>query len=160
MKYLWLIFKHKWFVFRAGLKVKASIWLLLIHDLSKFYPCELSYYQRQFFGKADDPSGFINCWIHHQNHNPHHWEYWIPRTGHNRCDPPYQDGKPVPMPEKYVREMIADWMGAGRAYEGKYPDINNWTWYINNKNRIIVHADTQILIDKIILDLQVKDILK
>ena len=128
MKYFWLTIKHKWFVFLAGLKTGAPIWRLMIHDWTKFLPSELPHYQRQFFGKADDPWGFISCWLHHQNHNPHHWEYWIPRTGHNRGLPPFPDGEPVPMPEWAIREMVADWMGASRVYEGKWPKPGEWVW--------------------------------
>lgn len=132
MKYLILTLKHKWFVFLAGLKTKAPLWRLVIHDLSKLTPIELPHYNRQFFGKADQPDKFIECWIHHQNSNPHHWEYWIPRTGHNRCNPPYPDNVPIPMPEWAVREMVADWIGASRAYGGKWPTKDNWPWFTKN----------------------------
>ena len=152
MKYFWLAIRHKWFVFVAGLKLDVPLWRLITHDLSKFLPCELPHYQRQFFGKKDDPEGFIRCWIHHQNHNDHHWEYWIPRTGHNRCEPPYPDYSPVPMPESAVREMIADWMGAGRAYEGKWPTPEKWEWLDKNLDRIKkrLHQETVSLVDEII----------
>jgi hypothetical protein len=33
--------------------------------------------------------------------------------------------KALPMPEKFVREMVADWMGAGRAITGRW-DVNDW----------------------------------
>lgn len=152
MKYFWLTIKHKWFVLLAGLKTKAPIWRLIIHDWTKFLPCELPHYQRQFFGDKNDPEGFIRCWIHHQNSNMHHWEYWIPRTGHNRCTPPYEDNKPIPMTERAIREMIADWLGAGRAYEGKFPDIRNWTWLNNNWEKINkgLHPKSSALIIDII----------
>lgn len=132
MRYFWLIWRHKWFVFLAGLRTGAPIWRLVVHDWTKFLPSELPHYQRQFFGKADDPAGFIACWIHHQNHNPHHWEYWVPRTGHTRCVPPYPDNEPIPMPEWACREMVADWMGASRAYEGRRPSAGNWPWLEKN----------------------------
>jgi hypothetical protein len=139
VKYFWLILKHKWFVLLAGIRTGCPLWRLLIHDWTKFLPCELPHYQRQFFGKADDPEGFIHCWVHHQNSNPHHWEYWIPRTGHTRCNPPYPDGEPVPMPMWAVREMVADWVGAGRAYAGKWPDMQNWEWFEKSKDRMRLH---------------------
>jgi len=156
MKYFWLTLKHKWFVFKTGRKLKVPLWRLIIHDWTKFLPSELPHYQRQFFGSKDDPAGFMECWLHHQNHNPHHWEYWIPRTGHNRCVPPFPDNNPIPMPDWAVREMVADWMGAGRAYEGKYPDPHNWTWlnkkYPEIKNRLAYV--TQLRLDKVINELR------
>lgn len=135
MQYLWLTLKHKWFVFIAGIKIGCPVWRLVLHDLSKLTRKELPHYQRQFFGKADDPQGFIRCWVHHQNHNEHHWEYWIPRTGHNRCTPPYPDNVSVDMPSNAVKEMVADWIGASRAYEGKWPD-KDWPWFNKNYPKI------------------------
>jgi hypothetical protein len=154
LKYAWLTIKHKWFVFLGGLKVKAPLMALITHDLSKFRWSELPHYGRQFFGKADDPEGFIRCWIRHQNRNPHHWEWWIPRTGHNRCTPPYPDNHPVPMVEGAIREMIADWLGAGRAYNGKWPDPNNWTWFEDNFHKMRLHPDTRQRILEIVVELQ------
>lgn len=150
IKYLLLTLKHKWFVLIVGINLNVSIWRLLKHDLSKLSYKELPHYGRQFFGKADQPENFIKCWIHHQNHNDHHWEYWIPRTGHNKCKSPYKDGEPINMPEYAVREMIADWMAAGRAYEGKWPDVFNWEWFIKNHNSMKLHPVTKRTIVTII----------
>lgn len=153
-KYLWLTIKHKWFVFLGGLKTKAPIWRLIVHDYSKFLPSEAPHYGRQFFGDKGDPEGFVTCWARHQNRNAHHWEYWIPRTGHNRCDPPFPDNEPVPMPDWAVREMLADWLGAGRAYNGVWPDISNWTWLKNNyPHNMRLHPKTIQRIDAVLLEM-------
>lgn len=153
MKYLLLTLRHKWFVFLAGLRTKAPLWRLLIHDWSKFLPSELPYYQRQFFGDKGDPDGFAVAWLRHQNHHPHHWEFWITRTGHfqNDCG----DNVPLPMPEWAVREMVADWLGAGRAYEGKWPSMNNWIWLNRNRDRILarLHPTTIERIEALIANL-------
>ncbi|MBA7619036.1 hypothetical protein ES703_26368 [subsurface metagenome] len=149
MRYFFLTIKHKWFVFLAGLKVGVPIWRLITHDLSKFLPSELPHYNRQFFGKADDPEGFIKCWVKHQNRNDHHWEYWIPRTGHNRCNPPYKDNEPIEMPEDAIREMVADWLGASRAYEGKWPTKDSWSWFKNNFHKVRLHKITREKVESI-----------
>jgi hypothetical protein len=150
VKYFIITVKHKWFVFLAGIKVKANIWDLITHDLSKFSLAEIPHYQRQFFGKADQPLQFSYAWNHHQKCNKHHWEYWVPITGHTRGG--YGDMQALPIPERYIREMIADWMGAGRAYEGKYPNPSEWKWLNSNKDKIFSHChqDTVNLINKII----------
>lgn len=134
LRYLWLTLKHKLFVFQAGLRTGAPIWRLVVHDWTKFLPAELPHYGRQFFGSKDDPEGFARAWLHHQNHNPHHWEYWIERSGHSRATEGKREGLvPMPMPEWAVREMVADWMGASRAYEGTWPtSIEAWPWFIQN----------------------------
>ena len=148
MKYFFMIWKHKWFVLLAGRRVKVPLWRLLLHDWTKLLPCELPHYQRQFFGDHADPGGFIGCWVHHQNHNPHHWEYWIPRTGHNRCTPPYPDNEPIPMPDWAWREMVADWLGASRAYEGTWPEPGKWKWLTSNYKKVRLHPWTKSNVDE------------
>ena len=143
LKYGWLTIKHKWFVWQAGRSIRAPWWRLIKHDLSKFLPSELPSYGRQFFGTKDDSHGFIKCWIRHQNRNDHHWEWWIPRTGHNRCEPAYPDNCPVEMDDGAVREMIADWMGASRAYEGKWPDAHHWDWFTKSFKKMDLHPNTR-----------------
>jgi hypothetical protein len=152
LKYLWLTTKHKYFVFLAGLKLKVPIWQLVIHDWVKYLPCEAPHYGRQFFGDKSDPLGFTLAWLHHQRQK-HHWEAWIPVTGHNRGG--HKDLEPLPMPEKYIREMVADWLGASRAYEGKYPEnLADWKWFWDNfetKIKPRLHKDTADLTKRIIL---------
>lgn len=150
LKYLVLTLKHRWFVFVAGIGLRVPLWRLLTHDLSKFLPSELPHYGRQFFGSKDDGEGFIRTWTRHQNRNDHHFEYWIPRTGHNRCTPPYRDNEPIPMPEDAVLEMVADWMGASRAYEGVWPRPGRWPWLAAHFREIRVHEDTRALLVNIL----------
>lgn len=150
MSYFFLTVRHKWFVFLAGLKIGCPLWRLITHDLSKFFPSELPHYQRQFFGMEDDPGGFVLCWNRHQNRNDHHWEWWIPRTGHNRCEPPYLDNEPLPMSINAVKEMVSDWMGASRAYEGKWPSsLSDWWWYQNNIEEVFerIHPFSKIAVE-------------
>lgn len=142
LKYAWLTIRHKWFVLLAGLRIGCPLWRLIKHDMSKLGWYELPKYGRQFFGGRDDPYGFMCCWIHHQNHNDHHWEYWIPRTGHSRCTPPYEDNKPVTMPRGAVLEMVADWFGASRAYEGAFPtSAEDWPWLQLNLHNVYARVD-------------------
>ena len=150
LKYIWLTIKHKAFVFRAGLRTKAPLWRLIIHDWSKFMPSEAPHYGRSFFGDRSDSAGFQAAWLKHQNRHPHHWEYWISRSPHIRTE---ADSKFIPMPEWAVREMVADWLGASRAYGGKWPTSRkDWEWYNNSFIRIFenCHPETRKLIDAVI----------
>lgn len=143
-RYMWLTVRHKWFVFLAGLKTHTPLWQLVIHDWSKFTLSEAPHYGRQFFGKADDPLGFSTAWNHHQKANKHHWEYWVMVSGHTRGG--FPDGSPLPMPDRYAREMVADWMGAARAYEGKWPmNLEGWKWWQTNFDKIVVHPETRTI---------------
>ena len=158
IKYLFLTLKHKWFVFLEGRRTGVGLWRLIIRDWSKFCPSELPHYGKQFFGKADDPKGFVGCWIRHQNRHFHHWEYWIPRTSHNRCMPPYKDNEPVPMSMWAVREMVADWMGASWAYNKKRVDVDNWKWFHAEypKIRARLHVETRLKIHAVLCSLKSK----
>lgn len=156
MKYFLLTLKHKWFVFIACWYTGTTVWRAIFHDWTKFLPSELPHYNRQFFGKANDPEGFVRAWLRHQNRHDHHWEYWIPRTGHSRCNPPIPGNLPLQMSEQAVREMVADWLGASRAYEGKWPDLDNWIWYQSNKDSIRLHPATQRSVDVVISEVKRK----
>lgn len=136
MNYFWLTVKHKWFVFLACLKLKVSLKQAILHDMSKFSEDEYPFYQRYFFGDIKDKTDFDIGWNHHWMNNPHHWEYWQYSRVQGYIPP-------LDMPEKFIREMIADWMGAGRAYKGSW-DIKEWltknfpTMKLSPATRVIV----------------------
>jgi hypothetical protein len=50
------------------------------------------------------------------------------------------------MAETDVREMVADWMGAGRAL-GK-PDTRGW--YEANKDKQQLHPETRALVERLL----------
>lgn len=115
---------HKWFVLLASFRVGLPLWRALVHDLSKFTSAELPHYNRHFFGDKCDPRGFAIAWLHHQNCNPHHWEYWITRSDHTKGAGGTVEGI-LPMPTIYIKEMIVDWVAASRTYTGSW-DISKW----------------------------------
>jgi hypothetical protein len=136
-RYLKYVVRHKWFVLVAGRKTGAPLWRLLIHDWSKFSPAEWFPYVENFYGeKTDDAVEIANrkqafryAFLHHLHRNAHHWEHWV------------QPGKGIaqPMPERFIREMVADWMGAGRAITGRW-EVHEW--YSKNKPTINLHPVT------------------
>lgn len=152
LKYLKNLLRHKWFVFLEGLKVGANLWLLIIHDLSKFLPDEFIPYARSFGGKwkyDERPQWVIDAfdvaWLHHQRRNKHHWQYWVL----------IQDDDPtmcIEMPVRYAYEMVADWRGAGRAY-GKTKrgdDPNTRNWYAAHQHKMLLHPNTRALIERLL----------
>lgn len=153
-KYLLYILKHKWFVLIAGWKVGGITFTrCIVHDRSKFYPSEFFPYARFFFEKSKLKShtiklGFDVAWNHHQKRNRHHWQYWILQ---NYTDTTHNTIHVLPMPKKYAREMVADWMGAGRAINGRW-EVKEW--YKNKKDAIILHEDTRKLVEDILGKLQ------
>ena len=162
MKYYWKYFKsvlqHKYYVFVAGAALNVPIWRLVVHDWQKFSPYEFGAYARKFamlpnekhsmakWQISDIEQEFTYAWLHHENTAPHHWGYWIPRSGNHT-------GRPLEMPETYVREMIADWMGASKAYTGNW-DMVEWLNTQNeNKTWGNMHTDTFYLIVQLLYDL-------
>lgn len=162
------VLKHKWYVFLAGIETSAPIWNLIIHDWSKFTPSEFNAYAEFFFKNNEgmtldetkkfrnehpeltDPEirfAFLQAWLYHQRRNPHHWQFWILM----------QDEDPtmaLKIPEKYVREMVADWAGAGRAYTGKWVVQE---WYQKNKSKIQLHPESRILVEQILSEFEMAE---
>jgi hypothetical protein len=107
------------------------------HDLSKWKPCEFPFYAKHFQG-GGDPNGFSRAWLHHLHNNPHHWQYWMfpdnfsPKGSNviNGC---------LPMPHDFCMEMVADWMGASKAYTG---DWNMSKWLKDNFHKVKLHPDS------------------
>ncbi len=144
LRYASYVVRHKWFVFRAGLRTGAPIWRLLVHDWSKLSPAEWCPYVASFYGAAgrtpDVAAAFDAAWLHHQHRNPHHWQHWLLRE---------DDGpmRALRMPAPLMREMVADWMGAGRAITGRWGVA---AWYEANREKIILHDATREQVETLI----------
>lgn len=52
------------------------------------------------------------------------------------------------MPERYVREMVADWYGAGRAITGRW-DAPGWYW--ENKEKMKLHPATRSFVEVLLV---------
>lgn len=141
--------RHKWFVFQAGLRTGAPIPALIIHDWSKLLPSEWFPYANYFFSKRaetayfHDPGSnveFDTAWLKHIHRNPHHWQYWILQND--------EDGlRVLDMPLRYVKEMVADWMGAGKAQTGQWGVSE---WYARNRDNIKISDKTRISVEAIL----------
>ncbi len=123
-------------------------WLGLIHDWSKFRPSEWFPYVAHFYGKnagkqirdetgyykptdTGDPA-FDQAWFLHQKRNRHHWQYWV-------MPEDVEGVKILSIPDKYRREMLADWRGAGRAQRRP----NTKAWYTKNCKKLQLHEETR-----------------
>ena len=49
----------------------------------------------------------------------------------------------LPMPDRYRREMLADWRGAGRTYG----NTDTRAWYIDNREKMTLHPETAAWIE-------------
>ena len=161
---------HKYHVYCAGRRLGVGRWQLLIHDLSKLRPAEFVPYGRYFYScpgsdwlkavLSPDPTvkqEMLGGWLAHIRRNPHHWQHWCLINGASvvASRGTAVDVNPIdalPMPRKYVFEMLADWMGAGRAYQGEYPkSIAEWKWWQENKDAIVLHPISRVYLTDAIL---------
>jgi hypothetical protein len=129
--------RHISYVQEAGAKIGVHPRQLEIHDNSKWSDAEFQAYAKHFHG-GGVPDLFASAWLRHIHLNPHHWQHWIYPDGYTPKGSNIEKGV-VQMPNIYALEMVADWMGASRAYTGSW-DMKDWLW--KNMPKIRVHSET------------------
>ena len=85
---------------------------------------------------TDDPA-FDFAWLLHQKRGRHHWQWWVLPEDEGRL-------KVLEMPDPYRREMLADWIGAGKA-QG-HPDVV--AWYRKHRDKMMLHPETRRWIEE------------
>lgn len=132
--------------FRVGL-----YWQGLTHDLSKYSPTEFwtgaKYYQgtRSPNSAERDDVGYSTAWMHHKGRNKHHYEYW---TDLNKETGRYES---VPMPRKYLVEMVMDRRAACMTYQGSaYTDASAWEYFARSRERRLMHPELEKELDYIL----------
>ena len=152
--YLWkhfkTIMKHKWYVFLECRKLGIT-WRGIVHDLSKFSPKEFVASARYWTGIGSpvaaerDAVGYSYAWRHHKGVNLHHWQWYVDMDGWD------EDGRvilnPAPMPEKYIREMVADMRGAAKAYGGG----SAIEYYLENQKEWVLHPNTKKRFEELLM---------
>ena len=125
--------------FRVGL-----YWQGLTHDLSKYSPTEFlrgaHYYQgtRSPNAAEREEKGYSEAWMHHKGRNRHHYEYWTDMNRQTKC---YES---VPMPKRYLAEMVMDRIAACKTYEGKaYTQASALNYFLKSRERELMHPKTR-----------------
>jgi hypothetical protein len=151
--YLKYLVAHKWYVFvecyRLGIPLAG-----ITHDWSKVLPDEWFPYVEFFYGDkppeqqeegyshiAGQNRAFDFAWLLHQKRNKHHWQFWLL---------PEDDGgtKKLDMPDRYRREMLADWFGAGKAQGRGDQPRECREWYLKNRERMQLHPRTRSWVEE------------
>lgn len=154
-KQLKSVLLHKWYVLQAGRLTDVPLWRLLIHDWSKFTPVELVNYSRWKYSNKSK-RGWAIAWLNHLHHNAHHPEHWVlswrgnPEFYNNIASPIAPFVTLLPMPEIYVREMLADMMATSKQVTGSW-DIANWL--NQNGPGMHLHDETITIIDKVMKEI-------
>jgi hypothetical protein len=145
MKYLKYLLRHKWYVGKECFK-RGLYWQGIIHDWSKFLPSEFIQYNK-YLKRPKETNSFLKSVALHHKRNPHHWQYWVLHSdrGEMKC---------FEIPEKYMLEMICDWIGAGIAKGHPSPCFDplheTRTWYAINRQNIRLHRSTRKKIEKLL----------
>lgn len=151
------ILVHKWWVFYYACKLGIP-WRGIKHDMSKFSPVEFWESVRYWDGKSSPiprrkaDKGYSLAWQHHKGRNPHHYEYWIDYLD--------QGGIPIKMPWNDLLELVADYLGAGRAYLGKEFSLQKeLTWWEQKRQneKPKIHKDTAYMISTLLFVFAVRD---
>lgn len=135
--------RHRWLVrqgcFRVGL-----YWQGLVHDLSKYSPTEFRSGVRFYQGTRSpntaerEAKGYSEAWIHHKGRNRHHYEYWTDLSLQTR------NYESVPMPRKYLVEMVMDRRAACMVYQGKnYTSGSALEYLESSRERWLMHPQTR-----------------
>ena len=115
------------------------------HDRSKWGVPEYNDYDAYFYGGNRSYQVVMNfnyAWLHHQHKNPHHWQYWVLIN-----DDQAEGTMPLPMPMRYIYEMIADWWTFSWK-DGNLFEI--FDWYELNKSYILLHRATRIVVENLL----------
>ena len=143
---------HKYLVakgcFRVGLYRQG-----LLHDMSKYSPAEFLVGARYYQGTRSpnnaerEKLGYSAAWLHHKGRNKHHYEYWQDYS----LNAAPGTLVPVPMPDRYIAEMIMDRIAASKVYKGKaYTDAAPLEYYNNSKEHPSIHEDTKAVLEKML----------
>lgn len=135
---------HKYLVckgcFKIGLYKQG-----LLHDMSKYSFTEFRVGAKYFQGDRSpnnaerEDIGYSSAWLHHKGRNKHHYEYWI--------DYSYMAEKgivPVPMPDKYIAEMMMDRIAASKVYKkDEYTDSSPLEYFLAGRDPAPMHEYTR-----------------
>jgi len=141
-KHLWVVIKHKWFVFYYSLRLGVG-WIGFFHDFSKFTPTEFFRSVKYFDGhrsptivERKDNDNFSYICVRHTGRNKHHWQYWVD----------YTDTEMVVNRIPYNRslEYVADIMSASKVYNPKgYNHMVTYNYFSKHSETYLMHPATK-----------------
>ena len=158
IKHFMTITRHRHKVMYHCLRC-GILWQGMRHDLSKYSPTEFLPGARFYLGDRSPTEGerreygYSKAWMHHKGRNKHHFEYWVD----------YGIGAEhvlagMPMPRKYIAEMIMDRISASQTYHPEtYTDASPLEYFMKGKDRLwFIHPDTSAQIEYLLRMLAVK----
>ena len=142
-KHFCTITHHRWLVRQGCFKV-GLYWQGLVHDLSKYSATEFLIGARLYQGVRSpnaaerEEKGYSEAWMYHKGRNRHHYEYWTDMS------PVTKNYESVPMPRKYLVEMVMDRRAACMIYQGKdYTAASALNYFERSREKSLMHPQTQ-----------------
>jgi hypothetical protein len=127
------------------------VWQGITHDLSKFSIPEFVPAAKYWQGNKSpveaerDVIGYSYAWRFHKGKNRHHWQWYVDMDGWD------ESGRvklnPAPMPDKYIKEMYCDMLGASKAYGGA---ISAKEYYLKNIKEWVLHPETKAKFEELL----------
>ena len=136
-----MVMKH---CIKAGIPFQG-----LLHDLSKYTPQEFLTGVTYYTDGTKSPNeaerqieGYSKAWLHHKGRNRHHFEYW------NDYNPKVGKVMPVPMPTRFLKELICDRIAASKIYQGNnYTKEHPLSYFLKGKPNRFIAPETSDLIE-------------
>lgn len=129
------------------------------HDKSKFDPVEFLGYRMHYNpepGEDKDKADKMwdKAWLHHENMNSHHPEYWMQRdVNEERKDdntPILVISRAIEMDRIDVAEMLCDWIACGTKF---HSNPAKWMAKQDLYYQKIMHPTTYALVKKIVKEI-------
>lgn len=85
-----------------------------------------------------------------EHRSPWNWPWWVLRDT-NKATP-----DAVEMPEPLVRELVADWLAAGRDQSGSWEGLDDGLrrWYAQRRENVKMHSRSRKLVEEILAKLK------
>ena len=145
---------HRFLVMKGCFSM-GLFWQGLTHDLSKYSAVEFCNGARFYQGvrspnaQEREQKGYSEAWMHHKGRNRHHYEYW---TDMSRATGRYES---VPMPRRYLAEMVADRVAACKVYEKERYTPGSALAYLNrSREKNLMNPQTLKELDYLLTMLQ------
>lgn len=117
---------------------------IINHDKSKWSEEEYEPYAMHFypsedcdFEKADRE--YSVAWLHHQHHNPHHWQYWMLIRDESKA-------VPLDMPFSCIVGMLADWS----SFQFIRNNSSAHQWYKEMGDLMILSKNTRKIVEDLL----------
>lgn len=118
------------------------ILFLTLIGLPILYLFFLVVYGFLFYRKSEEENykNFNYAWLNHVSIGKHHWQHWVLITDE-------KDLIKFEIPDKYLKEMLCDWIGAGKSQKN---GIDTKEWYSYHKDKMSIHPESRKKLEKMI----------